>query len=91
MKIILIIVSVWNLVTFLMMGVDKWKAKHGAWRIPERVLLICAFLLGSVGAAAGMYCFRHKTRHWRFAVGLPAMLVLHIAVAVYLISQGVLD
>ena len=52
MKIILIILSVWNLITFLMMGIDKWKAKRGAWRIPERVLLICAFMLGSVGAVA---------------------------------------
>lgn len=91
MKIILIILSVWNLITFLMMGIDKWKAKRGAWRIPEHVLLICALMLGSVGAVTGMYGFRHKTRHWKFSVGLPAMLILHIAVALYLISQGVLE
>ncbi len=88
---ILIILLFWNLITFLMMGLDKWKAKRGAWRIPERVLLLSALCFGAVGATAGMSLFRHKTRHKRFSIGLPAMLILHIVIAVHLTYIGLFD
>lgn len=69
-----------NLAAFLLMGVDKSKARRHRWRIPERILFLSAALGGSVGAMAGMWFFRHKTRHWYFVVGMPAILALQIAV-----------
>ena len=74
-----------NAVTFLLYGIDKRKAQKGKWRIPERTLLILPLFGGSVGGILGMQMFRHKTKHWYFRFGLPAMLVLHLALAVYFI------
>lgn len=70
-----------NLAAFVAMGVDKSRAKRDAWRIRERTLFLLALFGGSVGAIAGMRIFHHKTRHWYFVVGLPAILVLQIGVA----------
>lgn len=70
-----------NLAAFAAMGVDKRRAKRGAWRIPERTLFLLALFGGSIGAIAGMWLFRHKTRHWYFVVGMPAILILQIAAA----------
>lgn len=70
--------AVMSLIAFVAMGADKLKAKQGAWRIPERVLLSLAFLLGAPGAYAGMMVFRHKTLHRRFAVGLPLLSAAQI-------------
>ena len=69
-----------NLAAFILMGVDKSKARRHRWRIPERTLFLSASLGGSVGAIAGMWLFRHKTRHWYFVVGMPAILALQVAV-----------
>jgi len=60
-----------NLFAFALYGVDKARAKRGAWRIPEKTLLAAAWLLGGVGAWLGMRVFRHKTKHLRFAYGVP--------------------
>ena len=68
-----------NLAAFILMGVDKSRARRHRWRIPERTLFLSAALGGSVGAIAGMWFFRHKTRHWYFVVGMPAILALQIA------------
>ena len=70
-----------NLVAFTVYGVDKAKARRGAWRIPEKTL----FLLpgGSVGALLGMLVFRHKTKHWYFVWGIPLILLAQIALAVW--------
>ena len=68
-----------NLAAFILMGVDKSKARRHRWRIPERTLFFSAVLGGSVGAMAGMWFFRHKTRHWYFVVGMPAILALQLA------------
>lgn len=68
-----------NLVALVLMGADKSRARRHRWRIPERVLFLSAALGGSLGATAGMWLFRHKTRHWYFVVGMPAILVLQIA------------
>lgn len=77
-----------NLLGIALMGIDKQKAKKRKWRIPERTLFLCALLGGSAGAWAGMYLFRHKTRHWYFVVGMPLVLAVQIAVAVWLSNGG---
>lgn len=67
-----------NLLGILLMGIDKYKAIHKAWRIPEKTLFLCSVLGGSLGTWAGMYLFRHKTRHWYFVVGMPLIFGIHI-------------
>lgn len=68
-----------NLVGFLLMGIDKGRAKLGQWRIRERTLFLVALLGGSVGSLTGMFLFRHKTKHFSFLVGMPAILLIQIA------------
>lgn len=75
-----------NLVGLCMMGVDKARAKKRAWRIPERRLFLCSLLGGSLGTWAGMYLFRHKTRHWYFVIGMPLIFFLQTATIFYLIK-----
>lgn len=79
-KIIVVLVVLWNLWVFLLMGVDKFKAKHSKRRIAERTLLLSALAFGAVGGIVGMHLFHHKTLHKRFRYGFPAMLVLHLLV-----------
>ena len=73
-----------NVVTFLIYGIDKRRAKRNAWRIPEKTLFLLPLLGGSVGAVAGMRVFRHKTKHWYFKYGLPLILLLQLALVVWL-------
>lgn len=73
-----------NLVALALYGIDKAKARRGKWRIPEKTLLLLPLLGGSVGALAGMHLFRHKTKHWYFRWGIPAMLLLQLALAAWL-------
>ena len=68
-----------SLIAFGLMGWDKRKAKRDQWRVPERALFLTALLGGSPGAILGMYCFHHKTRHWYFRWGLPAIFLLQAA------------
>jgi uncharacterized membrane protein YsdA (DUF1294 family) len=70
-----------NALAFALMGADKAKARRGAWRIPEKVLFLSALAGGSVGAIAGMFAFRHKTKHLRFVLGLPAILLAQLLAA----------
>ena len=72
-----------NLVTFTVYGVDKAKARRGAWRVPEKTLFLLPPLSGSVGALLGMLVFRHKTKHWYFVWGIPLILLAQIALAVW--------
>ena len=65
-----------NAAGFALMGIDKSRAKRHAWRIPEKTLFLCAILGGSLGTTAGMYFFHHKTKHWYFKYGMPAILIL---------------
>ncbi len=67
-----------NLIGFALMGIDKYKAKKRAFRIPEATLFIVAVIGGSIGSIIGMYAFRHKTRHWYFVYGMPAILIIQI-------------
>ena len=75
-----------NIVTFLVYGIDKWKAKQGSWRISEATLLILAVIGGSIGALLGMKVWRHKTHHKKFKYGLPLILLAQIAL-IYLICN----
>ena len=81
---VIVLLAIWNLITFFQMGLDKRKAVKGKWRIPERVLFGLAILGGSIGAIAGMYTFHHKTRHRSFTIGLPAILLVQLSAAGYL-------
>lgn len=76
-----------NVVTFILYGVDKSRAKKGRWRIPEKTLLLLPLLGGSAGGILGMAAFHHKTRHWYFCIGLPVMFLLQAALAVYLAAR----
>lgn len=77
-KVVLIYLCAINLAAFLAMGLDKWKAKKNAWRIPEKTLFLLVILGGSVGGILGMQLFRHKTRHWYFKWGFPAIFIAQI-------------
>jgi len=90
MKWILLLLAAVNLLAFVLYGVDKLKAKKGAWRIPEATLLLVAFLGGSAGALLGMEVFRHKTKHAKFRILVPLFLILHIALAVYMVKRRLL-
>ncbi|USF26183.1 hypothetical protein N510_001101 [Firmicutes bacterium ASF500] len=68
-----------NLAAFVLMGVDKRKARRGAWRISERTLFLPALLGGALGGVLGMRTFHHKTRHWYFRWGFPLLLALQLA------------
>ena len=72
-----------NIVGYAMMGIDKNRAIRGAWRISEASLFLTAFLGGSVGCICGMQRFRHKTKHWYFKYGMPAILILQILLICY--------
>ena len=84
MKYFLLYLLLINAVAFLLMLVDKIKAKKNRWRIPERTLFGSALLGGSVGALLGMYTFRHKTNHLSFTLGMPAILIAQIALAIWI-------
>ncbi|SEW24854.1 DUF1294 domain-containing protein [[Clostridium] fimetarium] len=73
-----------NVIAFVVYGIDKRKAKKHLWRIPEATLIGLALMGGSVGAFLGMRCFRHKTKHIKFYVGVPAIFMIEIAIAIFL-------
>lgn len=89
MKILLIYLLVINIVAFLAMGLDKWKARRDKWRVPEKTLFLLVLIGGSIGGILGMTVFRHKTRHWYFRIGFPVILVLQI-VAVWAVQHFIL-
>ena len=67
-----------NIFGFVLMGIDKRRAIRHEWRIPEKTFFLVSLLAGSVGTLAGMYVFRHKTRHGSFVIGIPVILCLQI-------------
>ncbi len=79
-----------NLAAFAVFGIDKKRAKKGQWRIPEKTLFLSAILGGSIGAILGMYIFHHKTKHWYFQVGIPAIMIVQIAAVYWLSQKGVI-
>lgn len=76
-----------NVIGFLLMGIDKLKARRRGFRIPEATLFIIALIGGSIGSILGMYIFRHKTRHRTFTIGMPAILIVQIIFVLVLIFK----
>ena len=76
-----------NIATFLLYGIDKYKAKKNKWRISEATLLTMAAIGGSIGAWAGMRLWHHKTMHKKFKYGIPVIIILQVALAVYLLTN----
>ncbi len=72
-----------NLLAIILFAVDKFKAKHGLWRIPEKVLFLISFIGGSIGALIGMYLFHHKTKHLSFVILNPLFLIMQILLIIY--------
>lgn len=81
-KVAFLYVIIMNIIGVMMMGIDKSRAKRHAWRIPERTLFLISLLGGSVGSLAGMYLFRHKTKHMKFVIGMPLLLLIQIAACI---------
>ena len=73
-----------NIASFFLYGIDKYKAKKGRWRISEATLLVMAVIGGSIGAWAGMRLWHHKTMHKKFKYGIPIIIIIQVALAVYL-------
>ncbi len=73
-----------NIIGFVLMGIDKLKAKKRSFRIPEATLFIVAIIGGSIGSYVGMYVFRHKTRHRKFTLGMPFIILLQIVLVLFL-------
>ena len=76
-----------NVLTFLIYGIDKWKARRGKWRIPEDTLIWLAIAGGSIGALLGMNLFRHKTQHKKFTLGVPSILLVQAALAYFFLFR----
>ena len=87
MNIILYYLLAVNIATFFLYGIDKYKAKKNKWRISEATLLTMAAIGGSIGAWAGMRLWHHKTMHKKFKYGIPVIIILQVALAVYLLTN----
>ena len=74
-----------NVIGFALMGIDKAKARKRAWRIPEATLFLIALVGGSLGTTVGMRVYRHKTLHWYFVFGMPAILIVQILLILFVI------
>ena len=85
--VLLVWLAVINLLTFIVYGADKRRARRGKWRVPEKTLFLLPLLGGSVGALLGMRVFHHKTKHWYFVWGIPAILLAQLALAVWLLTK----
>lgn len=85
--VLLVWLAVINLLTFIVYGADKRRARKGKWRVPEKTLFLLPLLGGSIGALLGMRVFHHKTKHWYFVWGIPAILLAQIALAVWIYSK----
>ena len=78
-----------NVITFLVYGIDKWKAKRSKWRIPEATLLGLAVIGGSIGAWLGMKVWHHKTMHKKFKFGLPVIIIIQLLIIGYFVAQNI--
>ena len=76
--VVAIVLLVMNIVAFALMAIDKQRARKGAWRIKEKTLFLATGLFGGLGGTLGMFLLRHKTKHWYFRLGFPALLVLQV-------------
>ena len=89
MNLILYYLLAVNIATFFLYGIDKYKAKKGRWRISEATLLLMAVIGGSIGAWVGMRIWHHKTMHKKFKYGIPIIIILQVALAVYLHTNNI--
>ncbi len=86
-KFLIAYLLIMNVIGFAMMGIDKKRAIRGAWRISEASLFLTAFLGGALGCILGMGHFRHKTRHWYFKYGMPAIFAAQVFLAFFLYGK----
>lgn len=86
---IIIYLVVINCTSFITMGVDKYKARKRTWRIPESTLFVLALIGGSIGSIMGMHLFHHKTRHWYFLYGMPAILIVQILLVLLVVTSPI--
>ena len=84
-EMIILYVLIINLIGFLIMGLDKFKAKKGFWRTPEKTIFTITLLGGGFGTVTGMYLFRHKTKKMKFTIGLPTILISEIVLIIYFV------
>ncbi len=81
---LLVLMAVMSVFLFAMMGLDKGKARRGKWRVSEKTLFVFALLGVALGGTAGMFLFRHKTRHWYFRLGFPLLAAAQLALLAWL-------
>ena len=86
--IVFIALAAMNALTFALYGIDKSRARRGAWRLRESTLLGTAACFGALGALLGMYVFHHKTKHRAFALGVPALLLVQVVLLAALLFRG---
>ena len=87
LKIYLLYLAIINLIGFFIMFIDKQRAIHKEWRIPERTLINISIIGGSIGMLIGMSTFRHKTQHKKFTLGVPAILIVQFAIILFLLKK----
>ena len=87
MKVILIYLLIMNAAGFLVMTIDKLYARKNMWRIPERTLMGLAAVGGSIGVLTAMYTVRHKTKHMKFVIGVPAILAVQAGLVLYFLLR----
>lgn len=80
LTILALVLLVMNILAFALMAIDKKRARAGAWRIKEKTLFLATACFGGLGGTLGMFLLRHKTKHWYFRLGFPALLVLQVIV-----------
>ena len=88
-QLIIIYLIAINVITFLVYGIDKWKAKRSKWRIPKATLLGLAVIGGSIGAWLGMKVWHHKTMHKKFKFGLPVIIIIQLLIIGYFVAQNI--
>lgn len=86
-KIIVAVLIIMNVLAFALMGIDKRRAVKKQWRIKEATLFLATALFGGLGGTLGMFFFRHKTKHWYFKIGFPALLLVQAAVLVFVFGR----
>lgn len=86
-KFIIIILVILNIFGFILVSLDKYKAKNKLWRIPERSFFLLSILGGSIGVYIGLFFFNHKTRHWYFMTLIPLIILAQIISIYYLLTK----